>query len=266
MNRLRDEGATSPTHARGTGLLRAARPREFSPEMKRRVWLAVKSHRNEEASAGGLRGPGRRLIGLRGAVLIATVLLSAASAGAMIGRRVIARRQATTEVRSSQATQTLRAAGDRRLPVRSGSVAVAVPVAAPPNEVEPSPEAVAPIELHPPSRSHGGRGRTHAVSEATPTKAEVAAKEQGAHQLIVDAMTALRRDHDANRAGVLLDRYLTGNPGGALREEALALAVEAAIARDDRPARDRLGQAYLSRYPSGRFRSFVQSGLHSGLE
>jgi Tfp pilus assembly protein PilF len=76
---------------------------------------------------------------------------------------------------------------------------------------------------------------------------------------VLDAMVALRRKRDPARAGVLLDRYLVAHPRGALHEEALALAIEAASARGDRAAARNLSQAYQARYPQGRFLRFASS-------
>lgn len=78
--------------------------------------------------------------------------------------------------------------------------------------------------------------------------------------VLVDAIAALRRDHDPARAGLLIEYYLRRNPQGALAEEALALAIEAALARDDASARA-LADDYLSRYPTGRYRVLAHGAL-----
>ena len=51
--------------------------------------------------------------------------------------------------------------------------------------------------------------------------------------------------------------YLRSNPRGALAEDALALSIEAAMARKDPRAAD-YARRYLARYPEGRFRSLAQ--------
>lgn len=71
--------------------------------------------------------------------------------------------------------------------------------------------------------------------------------------LVFDAMRALRRDEDPNRASRLLDEYLRRYPDGSLSEEALALAIEASTARGDSRTKN-LADRYLARYPTGRFR------------
>jgi hypothetical protein len=71
--------------------------------------------------------------------------------------------------------------------------------------------------------------------------------------LVATAVRALRRDHDAARAGALLDEYLRRWPEGALAEEALALSIEAAQASGGAARTRTLAVRYLQRFPSGRF-------------
>jgi hypothetical protein len=80
--------------------------------------------------------------------------------------------------------------------------------------------------------------------------------------LVQGAVTALRRDRDPEKASRLLREYQQRNPGGALSEEALALAVEAAMARKD-PKAASLARRYLAKYPNGRFRQVAQRALRS---
>ncbi len=70
--------------------------------------------------------------------------------------------------------------------------------------------------------------------------------------LVHDAIQELRNGGDAGRAARLLERYRNDNPDGVLAEEALALSIEAAVARKDPDAR-RLARHYLAKYPKGRF-------------
>ena len=76
---------------------------------------------------------------------------------------------------------------------------------------------------------------------------------------VLDALVALRREHDPVRAGTLLSRYLSAHPHGALREEALVLAIEAADARGDRTGGEQLAHAYQAEFPGGRFLPFARS-------
>jgi hypothetical protein len=77
---------------------------------------------------------------------------------------------------------------------------------------------------------------------------------------VAEAVRALRKQGDPARAQALLDRYLRSNPRGALAEDALALAIEAAAARKDPRAAD-YARRYLARYPHGRFRSVAERAL-----
>ena len=78
--------------------------------------------------------------------------------------------------------------------------------------------------------------------------------------LVQGAVAALRRDRDPEKATRLLDEYRKRNPGGALSEEALALAMEAALVRKD-PRAVKLARQYLANYPNGRFRQMAMRAL-----
>jgi predicted Zn-dependent protease len=75
--------------------------------------------------------------------------------------------------------------------------------------------------------------------------------------LVFDAMRALRREGDPNRAAKLLDEYLRRYPEGSLSEEALALSIETSTARGDSRAKT-FADRYLARYPAGRFRAAAE--------
>jgi outer membrane protein assembly factor BamD (BamD/ComL family) len=94
-----------------------------------------------------------------------------------------------------------------------------------------------------------------AVPAAAPSlSAPAAAPDSAESALMLSAVQALRRDRDAERALVLLEDYLRLYPRGALTEEALALAIEAAAARGDGAAAVGFADEYLQRHPAGRFR------------
>ena len=105
------------------------------------------------------------------------------------------------------------------------------------------------------------RAKERSAARKAPFAALPERMAQGGHQVLLDAMVALRRDHDFDRAGGLLERFLTDYPRGALREEAIALAIEAASGRNDRGTRDSWARIYLQSYPSGRFRDFAEGSL-----
>jgi hypothetical protein len=122
--------------------------------------------------------------------------------------------------------------------------------------------SVAPVEVR---RGHTSKtlvarrrtasdGNSHSLAEEAPS-ADVAAAAPPSEEavLVLAAVRALRREHDPVRAGALLDDYLKRFPHGVLAEEALAVGIEAAVARLDTRAARLLADKYLGRYPSGRF-------------
>jgi hypothetical protein len=74
-------------------------------------------------------------------------------------------------------------------------------------------------------------------------------------------MTALRREHDAARSAQLLATYLRRYPRGVLREEALALQIEAASSLHDPKLGARFARGYLLSHPNGRFRELAKNAL-----
>ena len=82
---------------------------------------------------------------------------------------------------------------------------------------------------------------------------------------VVEAMRALRRERDPVRARVLLSRYLERHPTGTLAEEALALAIEAAVAHGDADAAG-LAARYLRLYPAGPFRPLARQTLAAAAQ
>jgi hypothetical protein len=92
---------------------------------------------------------------------------------------------------------------------------------------------------------------TVGLLEATEARVSAAPPEEAA--LVLAGLRALRREHDPTRAGTLLARYVERFPQGVLAEEALAIAIEADLARGDRQAAAALAEQYLKRFPAGRF-------------
>ena len=70
---------------------------------------------------------------------------------------------------------------------------------------------------------------------------------------VVDAIRALRQEHDPIAAKKLLSEYLKVCPDGALSEEALALSIEAAVESAD-PDALTVAARYLEEFPNGQFR------------
>jgi len=104
-----------------------------------------------------------------------------------------------------------------------------------------------------PSAGQAAHTETTSAGLGEATEARVAAAPPEEATLVLAALRALRREHDPARAGLLLARYLERFPGGILTQEALALAIEAGLARGDRQAASGLAEEYLKRFPAGRF-------------
>jgi hypothetical protein len=77
---------------------------------------------------------------------------------------------------------------------------------------------------------------------------------------VAEALRALRKEGDPERAQGLLADYLKTNPRGALSEEALALTIEAAHTRAD-PRAKAYARRYMARYPQGRHQALAQRVL-----
>ena len=91
--------------------------------------------------------------------------------------------------------------------------------------------------------------------ELQPSRARTARAESPAR--VVAAVRALRVQHQPLRAERLALDYLRVYPRGALAEEALAVAIEAAaLSHDSRAAG--LAERYFRQYPNGRFRRVAQ--------
>jgi len=235
MNRLREETAFDPMSERGIELLRSVQPPQPQPEMKRRVWAALQQ---TTSTAPRLR-PGM----LRALVLGAGVMVFAATAAAALGGHWIARQVERMRVAPPPVSV---APAIRHEHVRSARALAEVE----PPAVEAAPRAPAPV----PELRELERPRPHRIAAAA-LPASTPAQER---TQVLDAMIALRRDHDARRATALLDTYLAANRHGALREEALVLALEAADARGDVARAGRLARTYQAEFPRGRFNGFVQ--------
>lgn len=247
MTPMRDDPSEGEDTRAVIQLLRQVPPTTPEPDMKRRVWAALAGSETRAANS-----PRR----LRWPVLAsaAAILLVAGTAGAVIARHFI---------------------GPifHRAPAAAPAIApvLATPVrkAEPHRGAEPPALAAAPpVELGvpeptPAARQSRGTRRLAAPVDRTirPVESPAATPSPRERAEVLDAMVALRRDHDAVRAGQLLDRYLAAHPHGALREEALALAIEAADARGDKTSVSTWARAYQTDYPSGRFAGFARSHL-----
>jgi hypothetical protein len=80
---------------------------------------------------------------------------------------------------------------------------------------------------------------------------------------VLEAIRALRSSGDAARASALLSAYLRAYPGSVLSEDALALSIEAAVARHDPRSAAELERRYLARFPNGRYKSFASQTVRA---
>ena len=235
MNRLRDMDGDEPLSRRGSELLRSVAPTTTeleATEMKQRVWRSL-----QHAPAAA---PRRLPVFMLKLAIVAFVALGAGTAGAVIAQRWIVPRFHSQGVAGAPARP------ERMIPTRS---------TAPPPQVAPGPVGEPAVET-PPAKA-AARPTVRRIASAAPSAAAVARERTE----VLDALVALRREHDPARAGTLLARYLSAHPRGAMREEALALAIEAADARGERAAAAQLAQAYQAEFPAGRFLIFARSHI-----
>ena len=262
MNRLRDDAGEDPTSREEIERLRRTPPTPPMPEMKRRVWIALQQQSGAHPLGGASRFLGRP--GIRVFVMASTVVALAGTAGAMIGQRWIAPMLRHVDRPSNGNVVRWRDARSRTPAGLAGTRArEAAPSASPAAPTEPpfSDPVAVPPRLVPPSgtttlrRSQALPGERAAVRNA----ARRATPSTRARTEVLEALVALRRQHDPVRAGALLDRYLARRERGALREEALVLAIEAADARGDHLVAQGFARTYEDEYPRGRFRQFSHS-------
>jgi hypothetical protein len=261
-DRLRDE---DPAIARAAALVASVPVIATSEARKERVRRSVLATKPQLAWMPLLLRPG---------VAIMILLIAGAVAAATLGRQSILRTyQQLTGPAASLGRENPSPAASR--PPQSQPAATTAPAVTP----EPAlVEAVAPASAARPApvaaptkptadglRTSRTAGRVppaptrideSPAEEPSPPPSELAPPAKAAPTqetlLIMTAVRALRREHDASRAGSLLEEYLRRFPSGVLAEEALALAIEAASARGDTRAAV-LARTYLHRYPQGRF-------------
>jgi hypothetical protein len=240
MNRLRDMDTDEPAFRRGVEVLRETPPTPQAPDMKQRVWRSIRRASATPAPRGF------RTLAVRLAMVV-SVCLGAGTAGAVITRRWIV--PALDEVPSATPPST-------PLPARADKTA---PVPAPVATAAAAATATEAVDERRISKSPSRSAPKKAAAVPLPSAAAVARERTE----VLDALVALRREHDPVRAGALLTRYLAAHPHGALREEALVLAIEAADARRDTATAQQLAQTYQTEFPAGRFVTFARS--HTGV-
>jgi hypothetical protein len=254
MKRLRENASSpDPVVARAASLVAAMKPLDTSRMRRRPPPKDAK--------------PRSKIVHLRVGFMVVAMLASAAASAATL-RGVGWLRGSSTPTSGSHVPS--RAAASVQPPAHPEalpSVVVAQSVHEPAPAPIPAPrELAAPTApsvpaLAAPTAASAlivtGPAATHATA---PTSARAASTDSpnGAptgdeSALVVDAVRALRRDHDAKRAWELAQEALQRYPRGAQVEEATAVAMEAAFVRGDHATAHVWAQRYLDTFGTGRF-------------
>ena len=294
--RLIDEPPPPPGSAEElvVAFMRAAKPYQTPPGRRQRLHAGLVGVRRA-------RRPGRSVLKPALALGLLVCAAATVSAHLLEWPRWLAERLPGREAPAGRTTAPERS-GPAVPPIPTGAASVvpappAEEVVAKPVVVEPllpQTAQAAPIAEAPPTPVAAPRHRTRAsvakasrsnattaAKDATPapiaetaaptppppdaTKAAKAARRDTSEEdaaLALAALTALRRDHDPVRARAMVDAYLRAQPDGAMAEEALAIAIEAAAAHHDADAKT-LAARYLSLYPSGTFRALARKTLRA---
>ena len=239
--------------AEAARLLRSLSPATVSEAAERRVYARV--------CAVPSRGP--RL--LRVAVLVTALLVSTTILSATLARRWLA---GSDHGSSWSAALSMPTAQPRHLTVQPAQEPEVRPALADSLPTSPSAgdEAVVASVSH--VATHRDRAREplaakrqavasgdvrDSVEESPPMAVTPAPAPPEEAALVMAALRSLRRENNPARAGTLAQSYLTRFPEGVLTEEALAIGIEAAVARHDAASAKTLSNQYLGRYPAGRF-------------
>jgi hypothetical protein len=223
MKRLIEDSGGDRLGARAQELVRSmGGPTPESPERSRRV------RRSLDAPARGAPRWGWR-------VALAVGLLGVSAAAAAGGTALSNAFSSKLEVPVEHASAPAQRAAPRPRP------AVA--------RAEPAPDVEAPsIERALPSAQQPALAAPRPALPAPPS--DVAR--------VHEAAKALRKDGDPERALQLLERAFARS--GPLAEEALALRIEASLAKGD-GRQAKLAALYLAQYPNGRYRELAKKAL-----
>jgi len=231
-----------PDEAEAARLLRSLSPAAPNELAERRVYVRI--------CAGLSRGP--RLA--RVAVLVTALLVSTTILSATLARRWLA----GSDQKSSGAT-TLRLPAQPRHP---------------PARREQQPEvSPAPADSIPTARSTTDQVASASATPVSTRRDHVREPLTGKRQIVAssDVRGSLDESPPVEVApappppeeaalvmAALAHNYLTRFPEGVLSEEALAIGIEAALARHDADVAATLAHQYLGRYPAGRFVSLAR--------
>jgi hypothetical protein len=236
MKRLIDDPGAPSSLNPLSELVRHAEPFRPNPFRKRLVLARVHT-----ARSAGFR--------FRLGAALAVALIGTATASAAVGYRWFA---VDTPVQKAPESPAVLPAVPP--PVKTESVVPSLPGPRPAPSVVPRQPESAPakaVETGASARA-GTKHGAAALDKALPPGEDPAP--------VLDAIRALRKSGDPERAQKLLDQYLASNPRGALSEDALGLAMEAAAARRD-PRAAEYARRYLARFPKGRFSAQAHKAL-----
>ena len=258
MNRLRDESGLDPISEQGIGILRAVRPTASPPGLRRKVWASLQ----QTSIASPVRARFSALRAMLVGVGVGLLLFTATAAATIGGRKLAARIERLWAPRARVGDAPTRLERTKTVRVADAPSAPAEEAFAPIGEANVSETALEqPQGRMPASAAPAGHGAARASRAAA-----VAAETSRERAQVWEALVALRRDHDANRAAALLNHDLETNRHSVLRQEALALAIEAADSRGDRAGAAQLARTYADEFPAGRFKAFAQSHLDLRLD
>ena len=237
IKRLVDEENLPDEERQLADLLRAAARYEPAPFRQQRILLRLEQGATHS----------RRRFWLR--PWVGALLLASGSAAAALGHRYVPAFSSAASTGQHGALGAGSAGAPTPgvsppAPARPESSASDAPEA-PPIEVPSTPELVQTPAAAAPVAKSGARVR--------PDPAEDAAR-------VVEAIQALRTEHDPARAQRLLNEYLKTEPHGVLSGDALALSIEAASARSDPRAAD-YARRYLANFPKGKYRELAERAL-----
>jgi hypothetical protein len=233
MKRLREQASSpDPVTARAASLLAAMRPLDVA--------------RIERRPPPSDAKPRPRTMRMGVALILAATLASAVAGAGTLHRAGWLRPFAGWAATSSPPALPSRAPLAPSAPGTASHVATSSPSAAP-AEI-PSGAAAA-------GSSSGARVTIPTAVRTDPRdpRTSAATNDTDESALVVDAVRALRRDHDPRRAGNLAQEVLQRYPHGAQLEEAMAVAMEAAFADGDTTGARRWAERYLGTFGTGRF-------------
>jgi hypothetical protein len=202
---------------------------------------------------GAAASPARRVRTIGASVFVLSV---AAVAAAAMGGFTIPRSAPRPPSVPSSTTSSLASL----VPVVATPPAAAVPSTDPAPSPSPA-QALAPNLLVSPVLPKGSREPSGPRAKPDPRSVESRRPDGEDPAPILEAIRALRSRGDAAQASALLADYLRAHPRSVLSEDALALSIEAAVARHDPRSAADLGHRYLEQFPNGRYKSFASQAV-----